>query len=131
MTHRPTGLKLIYRLYIDFNRGDVWSRINSAMVVQSLLLCQRTTILCLNRQSIIWNALRLRHLWTLQTWINITWSYSRKKICFRWISHISQPLKKTSVNWDKEILRKFDQHTSKTVYKIYQGDESWIYAYDT
>ncbi|GFS39038.1 hypothetical protein NPIL_552311, partial [Nephila pilipes] len=33
-------------------------------------------------------------------------------------------------DWCKEMLEKYIQGTSKAVYNIYTGDESWIYAYE-
>ncbi|GFT74146.1 HTH_48 domain-containing protein [Nephila pilipes] len=56
---------------------------------------------------------------------------SVKKICSRWIPHnLTNAQKKARVDWCKEMLEKYIQGTSKAVYNIYTGDESWIYAYE-
>ncbi|GFT41022.1 putative mariner transposase [Nephila pilipes] len=56
---------------------------------------------------------------------------SVKKICSRWIPHnLTNSQKKARVDWCKEMLEKYIQGTSKAVYNIYTGDESWIYAYE-
>lgn len=56
---------------------------------------------------------------------------SVKKICSRWIPHnLTQDQKDTRVEWCKKTLKKFNGGDSKSVYNIYTGDESWIYAYD-
>ncbi|GFT44493.1 HTH_48 domain-containing protein [Nephila pilipes] len=56
---------------------------------------------------------------------------SVKKICSRWIPHnLTNVQKKARVDWCKEMLEKYIQGTSKAVYNIYTGDESWIYAYE-
>ncbi|GFT08475.1 metabotropic glutamate receptor [Nephila pilipes] len=56
---------------------------------------------------------------------------SVKKICSRWIPHNLTNAQKTArVDWCKEMLEKYIQGTSKAVYNIYTGDESWIYAYE-
>lgn len=54
-----------------------------------------------------------------------------KKICSRWIPHnLTNAQKEIRVNWCKEMLIKYRQGTSKAVYNICTGDESWIYAYE-
>lgn len=54
-----------------------------------------------------------------------------RKLCSRWIPHnLTIPQKKARVDWCKQMLKKFHKGTSKDVYKIVTGDESWIYAYD-
>lgn len=54
-----------------------------------------------------------------------------KKVCSRWIPHnLTMAQKAARVNWCKEMLKKFHSGTSKDVYKIVTGDESWIYSYD-
>ncbi|GFT58701.1 putative DD34D transposase [Nephila pilipes] len=56
---------------------------------------------------------------------------SVKKICSRLIPHnLTNAQKKARVDWCKEMLEKYIQGTSKAVYNIYTGDESWIYAYE-
>ncbi|GFT77404.1 histone-lysine N-methyltransferase SETMAR [Nephila pilipes] len=56
---------------------------------------------------------------------------SVKKICSRWIPHnLTNAQKKARVDWCKEMLEKYIQGTSKAVYNIYTGEESWIYAYE-
>ncbi|GFU33812.1 HTH_48 domain-containing protein [Nephila pilipes] len=56
---------------------------------------------------------------------------SVKKICSCWIPHnLTNAQKKARVDWCKEMLEKYIQGTSKAVYNIYTGDESWIYAYE-
>ncbi|GFT62367.1 hypothetical protein NPIL_589351 [Nephila pilipes] len=56
---------------------------------------------------------------------------SVRKICSRWIPHnLTNAQKKARVDWCKEMLEKYIQGTSKAVYNIYTGDESWIYAYE-
>ncbi|GFU60514.1 HTH_48 domain-containing protein [Nephila pilipes] len=56
---------------------------------------------------------------------------SVKKICSRWIPHnLTNAQKKARVDWCKEMLEKYIQGTSKAVYNIYTGDESWIYSYE-
>ena len=38
--------------------------------------------------------------------------------------------KEVSVDWSREILKKYDSGASKHVYDIVIGDESWICAYE-
>jgi [histone H3]-lysine36 N-dimethyltransferase SETMAR len=54
-----------------------------------------------------------------------------KKICSRWIPHnLTIAQKKARVDWCKEMLKKYNGGSSKAVYNIVTGDESWIYAYE-
>lgn len=54
-----------------------------------------------------------------------------KKICSRWIPHnLSVDQKQARVDWCKKMIKKYNRGTSKAVYNIYTGDETWIYAYD-
>lgn len=54
-----------------------------------------------------------------------------KKICSRWIPHnLTADQKKARVDWCRKMLKQFQNGTSKNVYKIVTGDESWIYAYE-
>ena len=39
--------------------------------------------------------------------------------------------KKTRVDWCKEMSDKYDNATSKNVYKIVTADESWLCAYES
>lgn len=54
-----------------------------------------------------------------------------RKICSRWVPHnLSSEQKDARVKWCKAMLLKFDKGSSKLVYDICTGDESWIYSYD-
>jgi len=54
-----------------------------------------------------------------------------KKICSHWIPHnLTTAQKKARVDRCTEMLKKYSRGTSKDVYKIVTGNESWIYAYD-
>lgn len=54
-----------------------------------------------------------------------------KKICSRWIPHnLTSDQKEARVNWCKEMMAKFNHGSSKQVFDIVTGDESWIYSYE-
>jgi Transposase. len=54
-----------------------------------------------------------------------------RKICSRWIPHnLNAAQKQARVNWCKEMLKKFDQGRSNSVYYIVTGDETWVYSYE-
>lgn len=54
-----------------------------------------------------------------------------KKVCSRWIPHnLTIAQKEARVKWCKEMLKKYNRGTSKAIYNIVTGDESWIYAYE-
>ena len=53
------------------------------------------------------------------------------KVCSRWIPHnLTIDQKQCRVVWCKEMIEKYNSGTSKSVYNIYTGDESWIYCYE-
>ena len=54
-----------------------------------------------------------------------------RKLCSRWVPHnLTSAQKDARVKWCKEMLRKYNKGSSKAVYDICTGDESWIYNYD-
>lgn len=54
-----------------------------------------------------------------------------RKLVSRWIPHnLTIAQKKARVDWSKEMLKKYSRGSSKQVYSIVTGDESWIYAYE-
>lgn len=54
-----------------------------------------------------------------------------KKLFSRWIPHLLTAEQKLArVKWCKATLKRFNRGSSKLVYDIVSGDESWIYAYE-
>lgn len=54
-----------------------------------------------------------------------------RKLCARWIPHLlTDDQKKARVDWCREMIKKYNDGASKSVYYIVTGDESWIYAYE-
>lgn len=54
-----------------------------------------------------------------------------RKVCSRWIPHLlPDDQKKNRVIWCKQMLQKYSNGTSKAVYDIVTGDETWIYSYE-
>jgi hypothetical protein len=54
-----------------------------------------------------------------------------RKIASRWVPHLlSEDQKQARVDWCHFMLKKFDGGRSKSVWNIFTGDESWIYACD-
>lgn len=54
-----------------------------------------------------------------------------RKLASRWIPHLlTEEQKQARVDWCRFMLEKFDGGSSKQVFNIVTGDESWIYNYD-
>jgi [histone H3]-lysine36 N-dimethyltransferase SETMAR len=53
------------------------------------------------------------------------------KLVSRWIPHLlTEEQKAVRVNWCRKTLERFNKGSSKNVYSIVSGDESWIYSYE-
>lgn len=56
---------------------------------------------------------------------------SVKKLVSRWIPHLlTEEQKAIRVNWCQKNLNRFNAGSSKNIYSIVSGDESWIYSYE-
>lgn len=54
-----------------------------------------------------------------------------RKLISRWIPHLlTEEQKAARVNWCRQTLERFRGGSSKHVYDIVSGDESWIYSYE-
>lgn len=54
-----------------------------------------------------------------------------RRIVSRWVPHnLTDAQKQARVEWCRDMLNKFEAGSSRRVYDIVTGDESWIYQYD-
>ena len=54
-----------------------------------------------------------------------------RKLVSRWIPHLlTEEQKALRVNWCQKTLSRFNDGSSKNVYNMVSGDESWIYSYE-
>lgn len=54
-----------------------------------------------------------------------------RRRCCRWIPHsLSQDQKEARVEWCRLMLDKYAEGTSKSVFNIVTGDETWVYTFD-
>jgi [histone H3]-lysine36 N-dimethyltransferase SETMAR len=54
-----------------------------------------------------------------------------RKLCSRWVPHeLTEDQMKQRVSWCQEMLQKFASGTSKQLYDVVTGDETWIYQFD-
>jgi len=54
-----------------------------------------------------------------------------RKLCTLWIPYqLTCDQKVIRVNWSKEMLKKFNNGSSKQINSIVTGDETWVYFYD-
>lgn len=54
-----------------------------------------------------------------------------RRIVSRWVPHnLTETQKQARVEWCHDMIDKFDAGSSRRVYDIITGDESWIYQYD-
>lgn len=54
-----------------------------------------------------------------------------RKIVSRWVPHnLTQTQKEVRVEWCRDMIAKFEAGSSRRVYDIITGDETWIYQYD-
>ena len=54
-----------------------------------------------------------------------------RRIVSRWVPHnLTDAQKQARVEWCRDMINKFEAGSSRRVYDIITGDESWIYQYD-